>query len=339
MAQGKITMINNGSTVGVVCEDNRLILTWIKGGDVKKSICADLGDNIIDGSNIKSHHLFASFLKETLKEHGISAKFAAYAIPGELVFTRNVRLPRMSEEQLRINIPFEFRDFIQGELKEYVFDYAYIPDANKDTSHDDSVKLFLAAIPRSYLEEITETFRMAGLKLVKAAPEFCTYESLIRLLMTKEEREKERCFLDIGRSNSRMMIFKDGHYKLMHLLDVGMRQIVMAIADEMNVDEHLASTYLDTKYEGCDKLPEVEKVYKKISIEVLKGINFYEVSDVSARLEDMTLCGGGATVEPLVELLKKRVTLNVTTMNELLPAWNSNGDLNITGTSLGIVVE
>lgn len=327
------------AVVGVTCEHNRLSLTLMRGGEVKKTAWIDIGENIVEGSEIKSRNLFAALLKETMKENRISCKRAAFALPGEDVFTRTITMPQMEEEQIRINVPFEFRDFIQGELKDYVFDYAYMPTggAGIDDVGEPTVTLFAAAISRNYLEETKDMFKMAGLKLVKATPEPCAYESLLKLLPSEEERDKERCFLDIGNGHSRMLIYKNGRYKLMHMIDMGERRVIQTIADEMNVDMHIANTYLRTQYEGCDRLPAVENAYKDISLEVLKGLNFYEVSDMSARLADVTLCGGGAMIEPLVELLKERIAMNVTTMGELLPEWDTDGRLNITAASLGLV--
>ena len=35
-------------------------------------------------------------------------------------------LPLMTEEQLRLNLPYEFHDYIGNEMDKYVFDYAMI---------------------------------------------------------------------------------------------------------------------------------------------------------------------------------------------------------------------
>lgn len=328
------------AVVGITCEHNRIALTLARGGEVRKSVWADVGENIVDGAEIKSRSLFAAQLKELMREQKISCRRAAFALPGEDVFTRTITMPKMDDDQIRINVPFEFRDFIQGELKDYVFDYAYLPTdgAGIGETGEPTVTLFAAAVPRSYLEETKAMFRMAGLRLVKVTPELCAYESLLGLLPSEEERNKERCFLDIGNGHSRMLVYKNGRYKLMHMIDIGERRIVQTIADEMNVDMHIAMTYLMTRYEGCDRLPAVENAYKDISLEVLKGLNFYEVSDMSARLADVTLCGGGAMIAPLVELLKERITMEVVTVDELLPEWNTDGMINITAPSLGLVV-
>ena len=326
--------------LGIACEHNQLSLTLIKGGTVKKTVSKEIPENIVSGSNIRARNLFADFLKEMMRENQISCKNAAYALPGEAVFTRNINTPKMDPEQIRINVPYEFRDFIRGELKEYVFDYLILPE-EQGTGEENAAtqRLFAVAVERSYLEETAEMFLRAGLRLIKAAPTICSYEALLTLLDTEEERNKERCFLDIGRGHTGMLIYKNGHYKLMHMIDNGERRIVQAVADEMNVDMHIAITYLHSNYENCMELPSVVNVYKDFSLEVLKGINFYEVSDMTSRLADLTICGNGAQIPPLVDLLKKRIAMNVTTLEELLPEWNKGGQLNLSALSLGVALS
>ncbi len=327
------------SLLGVSCGHGRIALSYVRGGVLKKSLWTNVDETIMQNSQIKSKRLFAEYLKDLMKQNGIHCKEAAFGIPDTDVFTRTITTPLFSDEQIRLNIPFEFRDFIQGELKEYLFDYAHIPEmTNVDESGHKTNTLFAAAIPRTYLEEIDDMFKLAGIKLVRAMPKICSFEAILRLLPTPEETKKERCIIDIGMGHTRLMIYKNGHYKLVHMIDIGERQIIQRIADEKNVDMHIARTYLETNYENCSDLPAVVNVFKDISLEVLKGLNFYEVSDMSARLDDVTLYGGGAMIDPLVNLLKQRISMNVVTMAEMLPEWNKDNLLNITAGSLGLAI-
>ena len=52
-------------------------------------------------------------------------------LPNDAVFVKNVEMPLMTVEQLEYNLPFEFKDYITGELREYVFDYALMSDPRR----------------------------------------------------------------------------------------------------------------------------------------------------------------------------------------------------------------
>ncbi|MBQ7677068.1 MAG: pilus assembly protein PilM [Lachnospiraceae bacterium] len=324
--------------VGISCSHGRLTLAYMRGGVIKKCVWADIPENVIEHGELISGNLLAALIKETMRANGISAKKAAFVFSSSNIFVRNLIVPKMSEEQIRYNIPFEFRDFIQGELKDFIFDYAWRPPLPDEEDDGTTVKLLAVAMKRSLLGEITAVLKLAGLKLVRAIPDICAFESLLKLLPTDEERMKERCFFDIGNSSSRMLIYKNGRYKLTHMVDMGERRIVQVIADEMNVDMHIAKTYLVQNYEQCGELPACVNCYKDISVEVLKGLNFYEISDMSARLSDVVLCGGGAMIKPLVEMLKKRIMMNVNLMGELFPEKDVSDNISITGVAVGALL-
>ncbi len=324
--------------VGINCSHGRMSMVYMKGGSVKKMAWTDMPDNVIEHGELISGNLLAAHLKESMKANRISAKRAAYVFSSTNIFVRSLTVPKMSEEQVRYNIPFEFRDFIQGELKDFIFDYAYRPPLPDEEDDGLTINLLAVAIRRSILEEMQSVLRLAGLKLVKAVPDICVFENLLNSLPDMTERMRERCFIDIGNSTSRMIIYKNARYKLTHMIDIGERRIVQAIADEMNVDMHIAKTYLEQNYEDCTTMQPCVNIYKDISIEVLKGLNFYEISDMSARLNDVVICGGGAMIKPLVEMLKERIMMNVKTLDELFEDKNYDENVNVTAEALGVLL-
>ncbi|WP_026526069.1 pilus assembly protein PilM [Butyrivibrio sp. VCD2006] len=330
-------MAKNQGILGISVSHGRLAMTLMRGGVVRKSYWEEIPDNIVEGNKILSYNLFAEFLKEQMKDKGLKCKKAAYVIPDSDIFVRKVSMPKLEEEQLRDNIPFEFKDFIQGELNQYVFDY--VKRSNDNEEEATTVELLAYAVPLVLINDLRDMLKMAGLKLVRTLPETSVYEILIGALGDEEEVKKERCFMDIGRRGTRMMVFKNGEFKLSHMIDIGEDHIIQALADEMNVDVHLAITYLRNKYNDCDKLPVAINAYKDISIEVLKGLNFYEFSDMTSRLNDVVLCGTGAMTEPLVEMLKERVDKNVLTMDELFPKYSQQKEINVTYGSVGILLS
>ena len=112
-------------------------------------------------------------------------------------------MPVMTAEQLVYNLPFEFRDYITGEIRDYLFDYAMISEPKRedldrsagaeegenggDTEEGGEgagrMELLAVSAPRADIEEARLILRKAGLKLVKAAPALCCYMALIRMDM------------------------------------------------------------------------------------------------------------------------------------------------------------
>ena len=325
---------------GIYAASGKLSVAAYKGKTLMTD-WVDVPTNIVQNGEILSKNLLISFLKDTLKKYHLKTKKAVFIISGDRVLTKTVTMPMMSNEQIRYNIPFEFRDLIKGELKDYIYDYAYRPPLEKsegDDAEEKKIDLLAVAIPAAFYENLEECVARAGLKLVVSTPDLCMMEQILGLYETEEERLKERCLLDIGIDRCKMQIYKNGRYKLSHVIDIGENYIVRTIADEMNVDMELARTYIRTNYEDCLNMPAAVNAYKDISLEVLKGFNYYEMSDMSSRLNDVVLYGGGAMIGPLVDILKERIDKNVLTMSETFPQYNTNEDLDITIVAIGALL-
>ena len=59
---------------------------------------------------------------------------------------------------------------------------------------------------------------------------------------------------------------------------------------------------------------------------------------MSARLNDVVLCGGGAMIEPLVAILKERIMMNVKTTDEFFADRAYDKNVNITIDALGVLL-
>ncbi len=330
-------MAKKETIVGISVNHGNLALTESKAGQVVKTQWFEIPENIVDGTKIVSGNLFAGFLQEKLKENGIKCKKAAYTIADEDIFIKNISMPNITDEQLRYNIPFEFSDYIHGELKDYIFDFI-----KRDKTDDPTVtqiKLLAYAIPSEAVSNLQQIFLMAGLKLVKILPETVAYEAILQLSGHEDEDKTSKCFLDIGRRNIRMMIFKNGEFSLSHQIDTGENHAINVIADELGVDTHLANTYLRTNHNDCNRQTSVVNAFKDISLEILKGLNYYEMSDMTTKLSEVILCGTGALTEPLVEILKERIDKNVYTMDEFLSQYSDQKDINVTYSSVGTILS
>ena len=329
-------MAKNEGILGISVNHGRMALTIMKAGQVSRTLWEEVPENIVDGTKILSRNLFADFLQEKLKQNGIKCKKAAYTIADEELFIKNISMPAMTDEQLRYNIPFEFNDYIHGEMKDYIFDY--IKREADENDPKDQIRLLAYAVPLETITGLQETLQMAGLKLEKALPETVACEAVINSVKSDEEERTGKCVLDIGRRGIRMMIFKDGEYSLSHQIDTGEGHAINIIADELSVDTHLAATYLRTNHNDCNRMTPVVNAFKDISLEVLKGLNYYEMSDMTTKLGEVILCGTGALTEPLVEILKERIDKTVSTMDEFLAEYSSDKEVNVTYPSVGLLL-
>ncbi len=112
--------------LGIDIGYDTLKLALVQGKRVRKTAVAPMPKRLLRDGRVASPEAMGELIRNTMKENGIRCSQAALAFSPEAVFVRNVTVPVMSAEQLNYNLPYEFRDYITDDLKNYVFDYAML---------------------------------------------------------------------------------------------------------------------------------------------------------------------------------------------------------------------
>ncbi len=320
--------------LGIDIGHDQLKLALVKGKRVLRVATADMPENLMRENRITSCESMAELLRTTMKQNRLRANHAAFVLPNEAVFIKNVEMPPMTVDQLVYNLPFEFNDYITGERKEYVFDYAVTsepvaPEPQKAAEAEGGeeaeapepvMELLAVGAHRSVLEDAQDTLRKAGLRLVRTAPALCSYIELIRA--QKEFLAgfgDEYGILDLGFQSIRMYMFKQDRYVATRVLEVGMNRLDDVLADAYGVDAHLAHTYLMSNYDNCQDREECRDAYESIAVELMRAMNFYRFSNPNSVLSDLWLCGGGAVIQPLATEIGDMLDLQLHPATELVP--------------------
>lgn len=113
-----------GKLVGFDIGENSVKMVYFSGRELKRAITAELPDAMVSNGRILSMDAMADFIRDMAKGHGIPLTNAAMVLNTGDHFVRSVTLPLMTEQQLRYNLPYEFRDFLTEEKNRYFFDYS-----------------------------------------------------------------------------------------------------------------------------------------------------------------------------------------------------------------------
>ena len=319
--------------LGVDIGYDSLKLALVNGKNVRKTAVVPMPKNLIREGRVVSTETMGELIRKTMREHGIRCSLAAIALPNETVFIRSVTMPLMTIDQLNYNLPFEFRDYITNELKDYYYDYAVVSTSEgtkEESAYGEGgengesggaiMELMAVAAPKSLLEESKLLLHRAGLKMVKAAPTVCAFQALIRAAGKKDgENPQEYCILDLGYQSIRMYMFREDRHMVTRVLELGMNSLDQVISDAYSVDVHLAHTYLMTNYEDCQSKEYCMNAYGSITVELMRALNFYRFSNPDSHLEDIWICGGGACIKPLQQAIAETLDMKIHPAGELIP--------------------
>lgn len=340
--------------LGVDIGHDQLKLALVKGSSVLKTASAEMPENLLKEGRITSREAMGELIHSTMKANGIRANRAAIVLANEIVFVKNVNIPPMTVDQLLYNLPFEFKDYITGELREYVFDYAVIsepgeagadgakgkPAEGEGAAEGETLELMAVGTHRSHLLDAQAYLRKAGLKMVKSAPALCTYISLLRAQQDALSRiTEEYGILDLGYTGIRMYMYRKDRHVATRVLEIGLSSLDSVLADLYNVDPHMAHTYLMNNFENCQQREECMAAYENIAVELMRALNFYRFSNPDSNLTDMWLCGGGAVIQPLAETIGEMLGIQLHTADELVPDGESIRECNSFVQAIGIAFD
>ena len=337
------------SCLGIDIGKDQLKLVLMKGETIQKTASVQMPEGLLKEGRIVSVETTGELIRKTMRENKIRCKEAAVVVSSGICFLRNVTMPEMTPDQLVYNLPYEFRDYITDELKKYTFDYSWgsgeAPlkakklkktrkkkneekdenSENEEGSERKEMELLAVAAPVEDIEDIRLMARKAGLKLTFAAPEVSACENLLHYkLKDEQDKEKEYGILDLGSTSSRLLIFKGDRHQVTRVIERGMEQVEELLADYFHIDIHLAHTWLLANHEDCVNSDVCRDAFAQISVELMRALNFYQFSNPDSRLEDIWICGGGASIEAMRQSLKESLDVNIHDAGELLESLGGN---------------
>ncbi|MBQ9021417.1 MAG: pilus assembly protein PilM, partial [Eggerthellaceae bacterium] len=278
-------------------------------------------ENATDEGRVTSPETMASFLREVRTGQHVREKSCNLVLSSSQAFFRHVTLPAMSESELVLNLPYEFRDFIAGDTGEYTFDYCVDEIVLDDAGKAVGLELFAAACSKKLASTYESVLRKAGFRLTGIIPAPLAYMRLLKNYIERSNTDAETdvVFVDIGQTNVVVSLFRGAHYEASKTIEFGCDAIDEAIAELYGIDPYTASSYKYNNFDNALDTPQVQTVYDRFAIEVSRVVNFYNFNTPEQNIEQMYFLGGGAQIPQLTEHIAEAISVPSDSIEVLLP--------------------
>ncbi|RNL47085.1 pilus assembly protein PilM [Paraeggerthella hongkongensis] len=309
---------------GVDIGESSIKLAVCEGDVVKKVVVESLPEGLVVDGRIVSRDAMADFIKSLAKSVGGVSRDVALVLPAADNLVRRLTLPAMAEKELKLNLPYEFRDYIAQGKDRYLYDYAVLSMNEAPDGTPETMDLLAVASPRQTIADFEELFRCAGLRLRVALPEQAAFQNLIR---KNPIAFQNCCVIDFSYRATKLHFFLDGMYDVARSIEIGGMDIDRALARERGVDEHVAVKYKLADFEDAQHSEEVRSIYASIAVELGRALNFYSFNNPTTAIEVAYCCGGGALLEPLMETVDAHTNIELRPIIDLMPFTTSDRDL------------
>lgn len=315
-------MADTQTTVALNIGSQRLSMAVFEvsksGGLVLKAYDSEsiVADPAMDASRVSQSRVAISDLAQRLK---VDKSKARYAISGQAVFTRFVKLPPLQEDNIEQLVTFEAQQHVPFPLNEVVWDYELIEGgADKE--------VVIVAIKGDALDEINGAVNDGGLKTVEVDVAPMALYNAFR--STYGHPEETILLIDIGAKTSNLL-YIEGKRFFTRSIAIGGASITAAIAKEYNIPfmeaEHqklsnglvaLGGGHTEQMDEAVASLAMViRNALSRLPAEIARTTNYYRSQHGGSAPRRVLLAGGGANLPYTLEFFQEKLNLAVEYFN------------------------
>ncbi|MDI6603241.1 MAG: type IV pilus assembly protein PilM [Patescibacteria group bacterium] len=298
---------------------------------------SEIKPGIIKEGEIKNEEKLAEIIKEAIKKvkgEKLKTKYVVASLPEEKAFLQVIQMPKMTEEDLKSALIYEIENYIPLPIEEIYLDFQIVPPVYNHLDHCD---VLLAALPKKTVDPYLSSFKKAGLQ-----PKAFEIESLSvsRALIKDEVSTFPVLLIDLGATRTSFIVFSGCSLRFTSSIPVSSGGFTEIISKNLKVSLAEAER-LKIKYGLEEKVKlkikdinmEIEREERKIFEalipalvdliqQIKKHLAYYQTHACHEHLppngkeiSKILLCGGGANLKGLTELLTLKLKIPVELAN------------------------
>lgn len=275
----------------------------------------DIGESVVLDAKSEQQALV-----DVIRESGVKAKQAVFAMPLSSSFVTMINLVAGPEEDLSARIRVEARKYIPVPISEVALDWAEVSvdEDNKDGKDKKIRNVLVAAIQNQALNRFKVLMQFVNLK---NTPTEIECFSSIRAAYKAEE--KNIAIIDIGSVSTKLYLAQSGLLRRMHRVRAGGALATRRIAGALNISFGEAEEKKRSIKKDDVDFREIEShhhgSYDRVWQEFNQVISEYE-RETATTLEAVYLTGGGSifpNTKQMVQEVLRRDILPVNAFNKV----------------------
>ncbi len=275
-----------------------------------------------------SPELLADHLRQVSEALGNVTKSLTLTLGLDDVIVRQVELPQIPMEDMRLVLKNNTKGYLQQDLPNYVFDcYVFppkTPSGNKSAEAPKpagmtKLKVLVAAAKQQLVGDFQTAAKNAGLTLDCLAPGLISPVNAFEQAMAKEFAEEVVALVDIGFKHSSICVLDHGELALTRMVNIGGDKLTAGLAEAMNI------SYAEADGIKVGMAPEVQSTLETqvlpLGRELRASLDFFEHQQ-DRPVAQIFVSGGSAQSEMILQMLHLEMLADC-------KAWNPTGFLQL----------
>ena len=229
--------------IGVDVGSTAVRVAEVAAGDIPVVVRAaqvPLPPGVVEAGEVRQPEAVAEALRELWSKSGVKSKQVHLGVGNQRVVVREVALPWLPEKELRDTLGFQVQEFIPMASDEAVLDFD--PLGEMDQGGRRMVRILLVAAHKPMVNALVEAALAA--KLDPQGIDLTPF-AVIRAVGTGDEgldldSSGDEAIVDIGAQVTSICVHDRGVTRFVRMLPSGGRDITLALAAGLSVDEDVA---------------------------------------------------------------------------------------------------
>lgn len=241
-------------------------------------------------------------LRVALTDAGASAQRSGICIGGPAVVTRLLHVPAQKPREIQAAMAFEAPHQLPIPQDQLIHDCDLVPDAPQS---DGLTPVFLVGTNRTQVETVCKIMAAAELQPQFIEPDsIAAFRTLQWLGLTPYVRSQPMGILDVGETDTRLMVMEYGVPVLEQRISAGIRQLRKLVVEQLGVPMPDAEVLLqDRGVQDQELAPAVAPWLELLLESAGQAVGTFLRETRGVVLERIYLLGGGAALPGLAQVL------------------------------------
>ncbi|MDP8258005.1 MAG: type IV pilus assembly protein PilM [Candidatus Aadella gelida] len=246
-------------------------------------------------------------VKESLKEVSLFPDEVNLSLSGPDVIVRFINLPKMKKDQLENALVYEAEKYIPFNVNEVILDSIILGDAQENGQ----MKVLLAAAKREFVDSQINMLKEIGIKI--RVMDIASFAAFNAFSWSHELPDEEvSAFINIGHSQTDVLVFFGGNPCFMRQIQVGGKKIADMISKELSIAEEDVEEYIMDQKEGSEE--DIKRVMGHVTKELVKELHLsfgYFENRYNKRVDKIYCTGGIVSQKNVIELFREEIGLDI----------------------------
>ncbi|WP_295541649.1 pilus assembly protein PilM [uncultured Thiohalocapsa sp.] len=319
--QASLLGVDIGSTAVKLIELSRGVGPAAQRYGVKAFTLEPLPANAVVERKVVDVDAVGRAVRRAVAKSGTKTKRVACALADSAVITKVIAVAAsLSDADMEAQVQLEADQSIPFPLEEVNIDFDLIgPSAN----HPDTVDVLLAASRRENVDDRVAVLKLAGLSAAIVDVEAHAMENACALLLGRGgdgQQDQTVAVADVGATTMTLHVLRGGQVVYTREQNFGGNQLLDALERRYQLARSQALERLQNQRLPESFTPDVLRPFEDaVAQQIARALQFFYSASTHHRTDRVLLCGGGARLEKIDDLVAERLGVPVSVADPVAP--------------------